>query len=204
VEGETDDPTIKALRSKLIKNACAVLMCSRGTPMFNMGDEICNTQFGNNNPYCQDNEISWLDWGLLEKNQDIFEFFKFMIDFRKKHEVLRRKTAPCSCGFPEISFHGVKPWEPDFEPESRVIGVMFAGRDPSRGDDIVMVVINAHWEKHKIVLPDLPGHLRWVLEVDTGLGADCIPIEKKPIPGSDAEIRMKERSVAVFSATSIW
>lgn len=75
----------------MIRNACAVLMCSRGTPMFLAGDEFGNTQFGNNNSYCQDNEVSWLDWKSLEKNRELFEFFKFMIHFRKKHTVIRKK-----------------------------------------------------------------------------------------------------------------
>src|SRR5699024_6429850 len=75
VEGDTDDPEVLALRFRMIKNACAVLMCSRGMPMFLSGDEFGHTRFGNNNPYCQDNLISWLDWNLLHKNEDHFEFF---------------------------------------------------------------------------------------------------------------------------------
>lgn len=77
----------------MIRNACAVLMCSRGTPMFLAGDEFGNTKFGNNNSYCQDNITSWLDWRMLEKNKDLFEFFKFMIAFRKKHPVIHKTAA---------------------------------------------------------------------------------------------------------------
>ena len=89
-EGETDDPEVKMLRFRMIRNACAVLMCSRGTPMFLAGDEFGNTQFGNNNSYCQDNEVSWLDWSLLEKNRELFEFFKFMIEYRHEHTIIRK------------------------------------------------------------------------------------------------------------------
>ena len=167
--------------------------------MISMGDEFCNTQFGNNNPYCQDNEISWLDWGLLEKHRDVFEFFKFMIAFRKKHEVIRRKTEPCSCDFPDVSFHGVQPWNPDFGPESRVIGVMFAGCDASGADDIVKVIINSHWEEHHVKLPRLPEHLRWNLVVDTGLGVDCILSGETAFTGFESGIQMKARSVAVLT-----
>ena len=135
--------------------------------MFFMGDEFCNTQFGNNNPYCLDNEVSWLNWNDLKRNKDTFEFFKQMIKLRKKHIVMRRSTKPCSCGFPDVSFHGIKAWEPDFGPDCRVIGVVFAGRTLSEEDDIVMVIINAHWEEHTIELPELPEHLRWKLEVNT-------------------------------------
>jgi len=199
-EGETKEPQINALRNKLIKNACAVLMCSRGTPMFLMGDEFCNTQFGNNNPYCQDNEISWLDWSLLKKHRDVFGFFKHMITFRKKHDVLRRETEPCSCSFPNISFHGELPWEPDFGPEGRVIGVMFAGRDRSGCDDIVIIMLNAHWEEHDIVLPHLPACLHWNTEIDTGLGGSCVPQKNRNSVGANGRARMKARSVMVFTA----
>lgn len=203
VEGETDDPSINTLRKKLIKNACAVLMCSRGTPMFLMGDEFCNTQFGNNNPYCQDNIISWLDWSLLEKHHDIFEFFKFMIAFRKNHAVLRKVTDSCSCNFPDISFHGVEPWKPDFGSESRIFGVMFAGRNELHADDIVMIMTNTHWEEHDIVLPSLPDYLRWNLEVDTGIETSCIPPIDHKLSDAVCGMRMKARSVSIFSVRGI-
>ena len=106
-EGETRDEAVNTLRRRMIRNACAVLMCSRGIPMFLAGDEFGNTQFGNNNPYCHDDEVSWLDWGLLEKNQDIFRFFKFMIHFRKEHPVLRSNISDGFGGLPDISFQDV-------------------------------------------------------------------------------------------------
>src|SRR5699024_4195925 len=104
-EGSTDDPDILALRIRMIKNACKVLMCSRGTPMFLSGDEFGDTRYGNNNPYCQDNEISWLDWTLLEKepNRDLFEFFRYMITLRKKHPSIRKDLEPSYIGFPSMS-----------------------------------------------------------------------------------------------------
>ena len=104
-EGETDDPQIEGLRLRMVKNACATLMCSRGPAMFYAGDEFCNTQFGNNNAYCQDNIISWLDWTRLEKYQEIHDFFRYMIAFREKYPILRRSTKKALCGLPEISIH---------------------------------------------------------------------------------------------------
>lgn len=89
VEGETEDPDIRALRLQMMKNACVALMCSRGTPMFLAGDEFGDTRFGNNNPYCQDNEISWLDWKRLETNQELYRFFRKMIWFRREHPAIR-------------------------------------------------------------------------------------------------------------------
>ncbi len=102
VEGETDNEEILALRRRLAKNAVTVLMMSRGTPMFLAGDEFLNTQYGNNNAYCQDNEISWLDWGGLEKNREHFEYTKHVIKIRKEHDVIRKYSRRCSLGFPEL------------------------------------------------------------------------------------------------------
>ena len=121
-EGETDDPEGKMLRFRMIRNACAVLMCSRGTPMFLAGDEFGNTQFGNNNSYCQDNEVSWLDWSLLEKNRELFEFFKFMIHFRKKHTVIRKKLPDAVCGLGSLNTRN-EYGELNIEKEARMLAV---------------------------------------------------------------------------------
>lgn len=121
IEGETDDKEVLILRNRMVKNAAAVLMMSRGTPMFLAGDEFCNTQFGNNNAYWQDNEISWLDWGGLQKYKEVFDFFKYMIQFRKKHEIIRKFSGSCSLGFPEIQVI-----EPD--DNCKVLRVIYAGR----------------------------------------------------------------------------
>lgn len=129
VEGETSDAEINALRTRQIKNAAALLLLSQGIPMLLSGDEFRNTQFGNNNAYCQDNKISWLDWSRLEKNRDVFLFFKKMIAFRAAHPVLRRSDFFCgenSTGYPELSFHGEKPWELDTSNPLLTFGFMYA------------------------------------------------------------------------------
>ncbi|MCL2741090.1 MAG: alpha-amylase family glycosyl hydrolase [Oscillospiraceae bacterium] len=167
VEGETDDPEINALRRRLMRNACAILLCSRGTPMFVAGDEFCNTQFGNNNPYCQDNLISWLDWGLVTRNADMHGFFKRMIAFRKAHPVVRKRTAPCSFGFPEVSFHGSRPWSIAYEDDCRTVGIMFAGKDDDNRDDVVFIAMNMHWEERTMELPALPKEYKWEIYTDT-------------------------------------
>lgn len=198
VEGETEDEEIVKLRRRMIRNACAVLMCSRGTPMFLAGDEFCNTQFGNNNPYCQDNEISWLDWSRKEKYNDIFEFFKFMIAFRKEHPVLRKKLKACRYGFADVSFHSEQPYCDRYTWESRVVGVMFAGcKDVATGTaDIVYVGINAYWEPRKIVLPRLPIGYGWKLAVDTY--EEKIPTGDTQFIGG--EIQVGARSVVILYA----
>ena len=169
VEGETDDPDVLSLRMRMIRNACAVLMCSRGTPMFFAGDEFCNTQFGNNNPYCQDNEISWLDWTLLEEHQDIFRFFQYMIHFRREHPVLRGSSQSCRYSLPDISFHSGEPWQAPRDDGEGVAGILFAGYDAVQArDDIIYLGINVHWEAHSLTLPHLPGGLHWHIAVNTG------------------------------------
>jgi len=169
-EGDTDDQEIRALRMRLIKNAFATLLCSRGAAMFLAGDEFCNTQFGNNNPYCQDNEVSWLDWSLLEKNQEIFRFCRDMIALRKAHPCITENLEPASTNFPAVSIHNAFPWHTDCHPDTRVIGILFSGKHPKTGaDDMVFLGINTFWENQKIQMPDLPEHLYWHIACNTAL-----------------------------------
>lgn len=168
VEGETDNPQIEGLRRRMVKNAVATLMCSRGMTMFYAGDEFCNTQFGNNNAYCQDNIISWLDWTRLEKYREIHDFFRYMIAFRKKYKILRKTTQKVSSGMPEISIHNGMPWKADTNYSTHLIGIMYAGRDvDNTRDEFVFYAMNAYWEPLKMVLPDLPKGLRWKVCVNT-------------------------------------
>lgn len=202
-EGETDDPEVKMLRFRMIRNACAVLMCSRGTPMFLAGDEFGNTQFGNNNSYCQDNEVSWLDWSLLEKNRELFEFFKFMIHFRKKHTVIRKKLPDAVCGLGSLNTRN-EYGEPNIEKEARMLAVSFAGYDSEKGkDDIVYVAVNSYWEDTRIFLPDLQGRETWYLCVNTyGDGAGRYVYPEGEEVRIESEFVMKPRSVAVFTTKS--
>lgn len=170
-------------------------MCSRGTPMFLAGDEFGNTQFGNNNSYCQDNEISWLDWSLLEKNKEIFEFFRYMIAFRQQHSVIRGNTAPCSCGFPPMSLHCIKAWDSSYVWDTRFLGVMFSGIDSTGRDDIVYLGINTFWKPLQIELPALPSSKYWIPAVDTGRG-DMSVITEEEILDKSVYV-MNPRSVLV-------
>ena len=169
-EGDTDNQEIRALRMRLIKNAFATLLCSRGAAMFLAGDEFCNTQSSNNNPYCQDNEVSWLDWSLLEKNQEIFRFCRDMIALRKAHPCITENLEPASTNFPAVSIHNAFPWHTDCHPDTRVIGILFSGKHPKTGaDDMVFLGINTFWENQKIQMPDLPEHLYWHIACNTAL-----------------------------------
>ena len=167
VEGETDNPGVNALRERMVRNAITLLMCSRGIPMFLAGDEFGNTQHGNNNAYCQDNATSWLDWSLLEKNRGLFEFFRYMIRFRKAHRVLRANTNNGACGFPDVSFHGTAPWKEEFGGHDHYVGVMFAGWERESGPQVVYVASNAYWCELEAELPQLPASMSWHLVVST-------------------------------------
>ena len=194
VEGETDDPAVNALRLKMVRNAFAILMCSRGIPMFLAGDEFCNTQFGNNNAYCQDNLTSWLDWRLLEKNQEIFRFFQYMIKLRKEYRILRTNLSDGYYNFPDVSFHGVEPWHGTFGEHEHYVGVLFAGLNEEEKPEIVYVASNAYWEPLDITLPDLPRKLRWELLADTRQAEQTI----RPLDG--LRFSIAPRSVMVFAA----
>ena len=201
VEGDTDDPEVLALRSRMIRNACAVLMCSRGTPMFLSGDEFGNTKFGNNNSYCQDNITSWLDWRMLEKNRDLFEFFKFMIAFRKQHPVIHKQLPTSVCGMDPIHTHNVNADKTDIPRDARTFCVSFAGYDKEKGhDDLIYIAVNTFWEDVTITLPDLHGRGAWHLNVNTygdGNGKYCYPDEEAA--RIDHRFVMRPRSVAVFT-----
>ena len=203
VEGETDDPAILALRKRLMKNACAILLCSRGTPMFLSGDEFADTRYGNNNPYCQDNLISWLDWSLLKKNKDLFDFFQYMIRFRKDHPVIRKDLEPSYLGVPAMSTHGLTPDETNFSGDSHVVCVRFAGyNEATQKEDLVYLAVNSGWFPVTLTLPELPEHYEWKVAVNTG-DPKCQFFHKNSMPTVESKIFLGERSVIIFVATVI-
>ena len=174
-EGPTEDIEIKKLRLKQIKNAVAMLLVSQGTPMILSGDEMGNTQGGNNNAYCQDNEIAWVDWRLLDAHAELFHFFKKMIAFRKPHPVLRSSTHfqnrdYVGSGYPDISWHGTKAWDPDWSHYSRTLAFMLCGKHAKQGsvcDDYIYVAMNMHWQMHGLELPKLPEGMSWHVFANT-------------------------------------
>ena len=201
-EGETDDPNVNGLRRRLIKNAFAALLCSRGPAMFFAGDEFCNTQFGNNNAYCQDNIISWLDWGRLEEFKEIHDFVRHMIQFRKEHPILRKMTKPSSCQFPEISVHNGTPFNASTDYKTKLIGIMYAGRnEEDTEDDIVFYCMNAYWEPLVMQLPVLPNRKHW--HVDTNTNAEYFDgedfTEKTELLGVNT-IRVPARTTIILVA----
>ena len=175
-EGPTRKKQIVQLRLRQIKNALVFLMLSQGVPMLLAGDEFGNSQMGNNNAYCQDNEIGWVTWNKQVMNQRILAFTKKMIALRKAPPVFSPKSELrgmdfIACGCPDISFHGTKPWYPDLSNYSRVLGVMLCGKyaplSIRTSDKSYYLAYNMHWEEHKFELPVLPKNKKWRVIVDT-------------------------------------
>lgn len=177
VEGKTRKKSVLALRKKQVKNALLLLFMSQGVPMLLAGDEFGNSQNGNNNAYCQDNPVSWLNWNQLKTNQELFCFIKEMIAFRKEHPILHKREELTgrdyiSCGCPDISYHGTKAWYLDASNYSRVVGIMLCGsyarREKRKADWDFYLACNFHWEPHDYELPK-PGQGKgnWEIVQDT-------------------------------------
>lgn len=204
-EGETDDYGINYLRKKQIKNAITILLLSRGIPMLLSGDEFCNTQFGNNNAYCQDNDISWLNWEKFNENKDIFEFFKKLIAFRKNNPVLKNpnfETGYNMTGYPEMSWHSQKAWRVEHPEDTLTIAVMFVqeGEKYSKDyDTFIYVAMNMHWEMHGFELPKLPRDKKWYILVNTDCdtGNDIYDEENAVLIENQNEVLISPRNVIV-------
>ncbi|WP_373242419.1 alpha-amylase [Lacrimispora indolis] len=175
-EGHVRKKKIQELRSRQLRNAMLLLFLSQGTPVLLAGDEFENSQNGNNNAYCQDNEISWLNWNLNKWDQALLDFVKHVIAFRKAHPVFHMEQEPrvmdyLACGHPDISYHGVNAWQPEFENFRRQIGILYCGtyakKPNGENDDFFFVIFNMHWEPHSFALPNLPKNLVWSLAFDT-------------------------------------
>ncbi len=201
-EGETGNARIQNLRKQQITNAFMLLLLSQGTPLIMAGDEFGNTQYGNNNAYCQDNEIGWLDWKLLEDNMDLFQAVKELIHFRKSHKVFHKDHAAKnadyrSLGAPDVSYHGQSAWKVDSDEYRKQLGVMYWGAYETNADGeqdaTFYVAYNMHWGTHYIGLPRLPQGYFWKPIYDTSAGAAVV---KKRM-----RAQIPPHSVVVFAAT---
>lgn len=208
VEGETTNANVIRLRHQMVKNAAALLMVSQGVPMILMGDELGHSKQGNNNTYCHDNELNWLDWSLIAPHQDLLRFFKNVIGFRKAHPVLRatqhfKHRDLVGSGYPDISWHTTQAWHNDWGDYVRTLAFMLDGSHARGGtvqDDFVYVAMNMFWEPQRFEIPRLPGRLRWRLVADTAKASpdDCYE------PGSEPRLRdqsfytVRPRSVVIL------
>jgi isoamylase len=166
-EGPSTSPEVNKLRKQQMKNLASVLLLSQGVPMILGGDEMGRTQRGNNNPYCQDNEISWFNWDLLKTHRDLFRFFKLLIAFRKQHPILRRRTYQSRDETtPAFLWHGIKPGEPDWGWHSRFLGLQLTGGD---ADNDILILANAFEGRLKVELARPSRQPKWYRFVDTSL-----------------------------------
>ncbi len=198
-EGPADAAT-EALRARQLRNFIAILLLSQGTPMLLAGDEFRRTQRGNNNAYCHDDAISWVDWSRLDQEPDLFRFARLMIRFRKAHPVLRRRSYDWDerngLGWPELSWHGVRLGEPDWSHESRSLAYTLAGLDR---DNDLHVMINMWTGGLEFDLPKLPAGLAWSRSVDTGAAPpDDIADDGREPRVEGATFSVGARSVAVL------
>ncbi len=207
-EGETKEAEILEMRIRQIKNYITILMLSQGTPMIFSGDEMFKTHMGNNNAYCQDTPLNWLDWKYLKENREIFRYFKEIIAFRKAHPALRRKEFFTGLdhdrdGIGDITWHGIKPYEPDWSFHSHSLAFMIDGCKEESGqeedDNNIYMAINSYWKELKFELPDAGKGKSWYRVVDTHLK----PPRDIVHPGKELRMNkklytLKGRSVAVF------
>ncbi len=206
IEGRTRKHDILTLRNKQIKNALSMLFLSQGTPMIFSGDEFGNSQGGNNNPYCQDNETGWVDWKAMDRNADIFEYVKFLSKFRFEHRSLHKKDSfrlmdYISCGYPDFSCHGKEAWRPDMSGHSHMLGMLFSGLYEN-DEPFVYVYFNMHWTAQKLALPKLPDGYRWKLVSDTD-NKGLKPDRSRSITKENGEVDvftelLAERSVRIY------
>lgn len=206
VEGDTDDLDILRLRDRQKKNLFTLLMISQGTPMIFAGDEMSASKHGNNNTYCHDNQLNWLNWDLLKNNKSFFEFCKFLIAFRKKHPALRREDFFTGKDLSknqllDINWHGTEIDKPDWNDESNTLAFMIDGAKLDTGadkhDNNIYVALNNHWEAKEFELPPAGKDKQWHLVVDTYCDDGYYPEELAPIVNDD-NITVGDRSIVVL------
>lgn len=172
MEGKSRKKKILQLRLKMIKNALMMLFFSQGTPLLLAGDEFGNSQDGNNNAYCQDNRIGWLEWNNRKFEMEIFYYIKRVIQLRREHSIFHNKLELkgldyASCGIPDVSYHGTKAWYPDYSNYSRTLGILLCGKyamkNRRKEDANIYFIMNMHWEPHQFDLPSLKGGSKWSL-----------------------------------------
>ena len=207
-EGPSRKKTVKELRDKLYRNALVMLFTAQGTPLLLSGDEFGATKKGNNNSYCQDNEINWLDWKLAEKNKNRIELVKKLVQFRLQAQIFHpsesiRADDYKACGYPDVSYHSQLAWSHQFEPESRILGILYCNRYSKEDDNgFFYSAFNMHWEPQTFALPNLPKGLRWKKIVDTSLGEaveDIFLDEEELLPGQK-EVEVNPRSILMLLA----
>lgn len=214
-EGITRKKKVNSLRLSQLKNAMCMLLLTQSTPLIFMGDEFGNSQQGNNNPYCQDNRTTWLDWKDLERNRELYDFWKQLIGLRREHPILR----PCkefkimdyiACGYPDLSYHGQSAWRPGLENNHRHVGIMYCGKyakkDRAAEDDFFYVAMNMHWEPQELALPKLPKGLGWqvlLTTVEEALQEEEKPVSKENTKEDKSICKAPARCIMVYKSEPV-
>ncbi len=207
VEGITRKKTVQELRLRQIKNALVMLFSAQGTPLIYSGDELGNTRYGNNNPYCQDNEIGFIKWNMTGMGKKIFSYMKELIALRRQHPVLRNEKEfkildTMGCGYPDISYHGEEAWRPDFGGHSRYAGVMYCGfygkTAEKKDDNFFYIAYNMYWLPSTFALPKLPKDMEWCLLTDTSETSNKIEEEMQIQGGARPRIEVPPRTVHIY------
>lgn len=194
VEGVTRKKAVLELRQQQIKNAFFLLLFAQGTPCILAGDEFENTQKGNNNVYCQDNPVGWLDWSKLEKKKELHDFVKKLIEIRKAYPVFwpeeeMRGIDQVSCGVPDVSYHGESAWRVPSEVSSRQLGVYYSGA--AVGGEDCFVAYNMHWQEHPFALPALSSGKKWYKIASTSEGV----LEEPELLDNQRLVEVAERTI---------
>lgn len=195
-EGPSRKKTVIALRKRQIKNAFLLLLTAQGTPCILSGDEFANSQKGNNNAYCQDNKIGWVDWSKYKKEIDLVSYVKELIALRKRSSFIHRKQELLGMdrnksGIPDVSFHGESAWRIPKEVASRYLGVYYSGQ---KNEEDCFVAYNMHWEMHTFALPALCKGRKWyqVMSSDGGFFKEHLLLENQK------NAKVTERSIGIF------
>lgn len=196
-EGPSRKKAVVELRKNQIKNACMLLLFAQGMPCIHAGDEFLNSQKGNNNVYCQDNETGWLNWNKEGEDHWLFQFVRDLIAFRRKHPVLHCKEELAgidrvASGVPDISYHGEAAWQVPSEVSSRQLGIYYYGE--AFGDVSCFVAYNMHWLAHSFALPALTKKKKWYLAVSTQDGV----LEEEILLENQKEVIVDERTICIF------
>lgn len=206
-EGDSEQEDILELRRRQIRNFLTLLFLSQGTPLLNAGDEAFNTQYGNNNPYCQDNETGWTKWDNGDTAEQIREFVRRIISFRKEHPIFSgichfKSTDSLGCGYPDFSLHGMEAWKPDLSCFSHTIGICVCENYVQKSDktELIYIAVNMHWEKQELGLPKLAPHRRWNLLIDTAQERSFI--ERKCIIDDQHVVEIEPRSIRILNAVT--
>lgn len=206
VEGKSRRRDVTELRTRQIRNALTMLFLSQGTPMLFGGDEFCNSQYGNNNPYCQDNSTGWIEWKNYARHKSLVDFTKFLVGLRNKYSVFRtpvpyRLMDYKAIGYPDFSYHGIEAWRPDLSAYSHTIGMLYCGLYSDKGQErsFVYVAYNMHWEDKEFSLPELPQGCEWQILCDTSdMETDFGSPRRGKTLKNQALSTLKARSISIF------